>query len=221
MNARLTVLFSRPMLWVAVAVLGVLGLLAGLGCYPGEINSLEELDLVVTQFDSTHVWAAPASFFLVDSVVHLTDTSDPGNNITLPSTYDDLVIDETRNGLLGYGYTEKNTPDSADYYVIVSALAVQNWTVDVWYPYWPCCYYGGGWGWYYPPVYDVDTYTTGTVFIDMYDRNGADSTQELIPRPWNALLNGVMGTAASVTQTRLQTGIRQAFAQSPYLKPQP
>ena len=218
MKARLAVLFSRPMLWVAAVALGALGLLAGLGCYPGEVNSIEELDLVVTQFDSTHAWTAPATFYLLDSVVHLTDTSDAGNNITLTRAFDSLALAETRKGLLGYGYTEKNTPDSADYSVIVSALAVQNWTVDVWYPYWP--YYGYGWGWYYPPVYDVDTYTTGTVFIDMYDQNRVDSTNQLVPRPWNALLNGVMGTAASVTQTRLQQGIRQAFAQSPYLKPQ-
>lgn len=134
--------------------------------------------------------------------------------------FDSLILAETRNGLLAYGYTQRLTADSADYYVVASAMAVQTWTVDVWYPYYPCCYYGGGWGWYYPPVYDVDTYSTGTVFLDMYDQSQVDSTLQKLGRPWNGILNGLLGTTSGVTQTRLQTGIRQAFTQSPYLKPQ-
>ena len=192
--------------------------LAGYGCYPGDIESVTDLDIVLTQFDSTHVWAAPASFFLVDSLVHLQDTTDPGNNITLTGAFDSLIVAETRNGLLAYGYTEKLTPDSADYYVIVSALAVKVWTVNVWYPYYPCCY--GGYGWYYPPVYDVDSYESGTIFLDMYDQNQVDSTLQKLGRPWNGILNGLIGTTMAVTQTRLQEGICQAYAQSPYLKPQ-
>jgi hypothetical protein len=69
-------------------------------------------------------------------------------------------------------------------------------------------------------VYDVDSYETGTLFIDMYDQNTVDSVGMRIDRPWNALLNGLLGTTASLTQQRLEAGIRQAFVQSPYLKPQ-
>jgi hypothetical protein len=223
MNTRWRQLRSKPWAWAAALALLATALLAGLGCYPGEINSIEELDLVITHFDSTHVWAASNStFYLADSVVHLTDTADASNNLTLSRAYDSLVLAETAKGLLGYGYTQVDSSQNPDYYVVVSAMAVKTWTVDVWYPYYPCCWYGGGWGWYYPyyPYYDVDSYETGTVFLDMYDRAGADSLQQLLPRPWLAVLNGLMGTTSSVTQARLQTTIRQAYAQSPYLKPQ-
>lgn len=222
MSKTFSIHLKRTWIGVAVAGLALLGVLAGVGCYPGEINSVTELDIVLTQFDSTHVWAAPASFYLADSVAHLTDTSDAGNNLTLSRAFDSLILAETAKGLLDYGYTQRSTADSAQYYVVASAMAVKTWTVDVWYPYYPCCYYGGGWGWYYPyyPYYDVDSYETGTLFLDMYDQVQADSVQQLLPRPWVGILNGLLGTTSSVTATRLQTGIRQAYAQSPYLKPQ-
>jgi hypothetical protein len=210
----------RLLRWgVFTLAVGLLAL-AGYGCYPGDIESVTDLDIVLTQFDSTHVWAAPASFFLVDSVVHLQDTADAGNNVTLSTQFDSLIVAEVRKGLLAMGYTEQPTADSTDYYVIASALGVQNWTVNVWYPYYPCCYYGGGWGWYYPPVYDVDSYESGTLFIDMYDQHQVDSTRQMLGRPWTAILNGLLGTTAAVTQQRLLDGIHQAYEQSPYLKPQ-
>ena len=218
MKLQRTGLLSKSLLWMALLGLGTVGVFAVLGCYPGEINSVTELDLVFTSFDSTHVWVDPASFYLPDTVVHMIDTVDPGNNVPLSRAFDNLIITETRNALLAYGYVEHSAPDSADYFVTLTALGIQNWTVDVWYPYWPCCWYG--WGWYYPPVYDVDSYETGTLFIDMYDQNKVDSVGQRIDRPWNALLNGLLGTSASLTQQRLESGIRQAFAQSPYLKPQ-
>ena len=203
------------MLVLALVALGVAALW---GCYPGDITSVTELDIVLTLYDTTHVWIAPASFYLADTVVHMVDTVDTSNNVNLSRAFDNLIITETRDALLAYGYVEKTDPDSAQYFVTLTALGIRNWTVDVWYPYWPCCWYG--WGWYYPPIYDVDTYETGTLFIDMYDQNMVDSVGQRIDRPWNALLNGLLGTSASLTQQRLQSGIRQAYAQSPYLKPQ-
>lgn len=221
MEAKRTGLFRKPITWVALFLMAAAGVFAILGCYPGEINSIEELDLVFTGFDSTHVWQEPATFFLSDSVVHLIDTTDAANNVVLSRAFDSLVLAETARGLLGYGWSQVDSSANPDYYVLVSALGVKNFTVNVWYPYYPCCWYGGGWGWYYPPVYDVDTYETGTLFIDMYDRRAADSVGLRIPRPWNAILNGMLGTTQAVTSQRLVTGIRQAYVQSPYLKPQP
>lgn len=212
--------YRRLLIGSALLLVAAAAVLVALGCYPGEINSVTELDVVFTMFDSTHVWTDPATFYLSDSVVQLQDTSDAGNNIALTHAFDSLILAETARGLLGYGFTQVDSSADPDYYVVASALAVRNWTVDVWYPYYPCCWYGGGWGWYYPPVYDVDTYETGTLFLDMYDRRAVDSTGLRIQRPWTGILNGLLGTSASVTQQRLITGIRQAYAQSPYLQPQ-
>jgi hypothetical protein len=207
---------SRRRYWLAGMILTMaLGALVLAACYPGDINSITEIDVVVTQFDSTHVWITSSTFFMEDTVYHIMDTADASNNIPISRAFDTEIIAETRAGMLGYGYTE--TPDSAaaTYIVAVSAAAFRVTTVSVWYPY-----YWGGWGWYYPPVGSVSSYETGTLYIDQLDMENIDSTNQVIPVPWIARLNGVMGSVASQTQTRLVNGIRQAYAQSPYLKPQ-
>jgi hypothetical protein len=211
---------SRRRLWLAGMVLTVaLGALVLAACYPGDINSVTELDIVVTQFDSTHVWITSSTFFMRDTVLHLEDTLDPGNNIPLSRAFDTLIIDETRAGLVGYGYVETQDSTAASYIVAVSASAFRVTTVNVWYPWYPCCY--GGWGWYYPPVASVSSYESGTLNIDQFDIQNADSTNQIVPVPWLARMNGVLGTSASTTQMRLRDGIRQAYTQSPYLTVKP
>ena len=187
-------------------VAGVLSLAAALilaACYPGDVTSVAELDLVVTQFDSTHVWIAPATFAVWDSVVHLKDTVDAGNNIPLGRQYDSLILATIKSNMLACGYTELANPDSAnlpDYYVVASAIAVKNYTVNAWYPYYPgwCCYYP-----WYPPYWTVSSYEVGTLFVDMYN-TGAISG-DVLPDPWRAILNGPL-TSTSVS-SRLTNGI--------------
>ena len=210
---------SRYKIWLAGLVLTVaLGALVLTACYPGDVNSITELDVVVTQFDSTHVWITSSTFFMEDTVYHLLDTADASNNIPISRAFDSDIIAETRNGMLNYGYVETTDSVAATYIVAVSAAAFKVTTVTYWYPWYPCCW--GGWGWYYPPVGSVSSYELGTLYIDQFDIQNVDSTNQLVPVPWIARLNGVMGSVASQTQSRLVNGIRQAYAQSPYLKPQ-
>ena len=210
---------SRRRYWLAGMVITIaLGALVLAACYPGDVNSITEIDVVVTQFDTTHVWITSSTFFMKDTVYHILDTADASNNIPISRAFDNVIIAETRAGMLGYGYVETTDSLAASYVVAVSAAAFRVTTVTYWYPWYPCCW--GGWGWYYPPQGNVSSYETGTLYIDQFDIQNVDSTNQLVPVPWVARLSGVMGSVASQTQSRLVNGIRQAYVQSPYLKPQ-
>jgi hypothetical protein len=213
--------WTRPKWTLLVGVL-LVGSLAVFACYPGDITSVTQLDIVITQYDSTHVFKKVDSttFAVLDTVLEIRDTADAGNNRPYDHSWDSLIVAENRKALLNLGYKElTNPPDSTnvpDYVVVSSILLAKVVTVNVWYPGWgyPCCWYGG----YYPPYYNVNSYETGTVFTDMYDAKLNDST--INPNaavPWYAILNGLAGTSASLTTQRLQWAIGRSYDQSPYL----
>jgi len=63
----------------------------------------------------------------------------------------------------------------------------------------------------------VYTYTTGTVFLNMYDLKNADASQQLRAL-WNITALGALGSS---TTGNFQLGVdalNQGFEQSPYLK---
>ena len=87
--------------------------------------------------------------------------------------------------------------------------AYWGWYYPGWYP---------GWGWYYPGYYPpyVSSFRTGSVFIQMIDAK-ANAT-DVIPVVWSCILNGLAEGSTNDLNLRIQTGINQGFAQSPYLK---
>ena len=128
-----------------------------MSCYPGDVTTFEELDLVVTFHDDTVTFTNFQTYFVPDSVVHL-DLSDPTNDDLLDRANDALILTSVRSNLEALGYVqaadENTTPDVV---VLVAATAQQNIDVYVsypWYDYWGwyggwgCC--GTGWGYYYP-----------------------------------------------------------------------
>lgn len=99
------------------------------------------------------------------------------------------------------------------------------------YPWWP----GGGWwgGWYpgypgwgpcyycgYPPTVSYSKYQVGTVISDMFDMRQFNTTppEEFDPS-WIAINRGLLSKNSDFNASRVVTGIKQAFVQSPYLKP--
>ena len=78
-------------------------------------------------------------------------------------------------------------------------------------------YYGPGWGWggYYP-IY-VQSYSKGTVLINMIDPDAIDNINKEVPRVWIGVLNGLAQGSVSSVAERIAKGIDKAFDQSPYL----
>jgi hypothetical protein len=209
-------------------VYALVGLLLLAGCYPGEITSVGQLDVVVTTHDEEVDFASFQTFAIPDTVVQL--GADEVGAVDISHDFDDAIVADVVQELEDLGYVREVDPaaNGADFVVLVTVVASQeidaylsyNWW-DYWgyYPGWgyPGWGYGPGWGYYYPPTLSVTSYEQGTLFVDIIDVNNPDASAEDLPIAWTAAMRGVMGTSSSVTQARLVTAIDRAFDQSPYL----
>jgi hypothetical protein len=158
-------------------------------------------DMVGTFYDTTYNFGASHTYFLFPEVKKLGDG--------LTSSYDNTILTRVQKNLNDYGWTQSTDSTSCDVRVY-TGITSSTYVVQDWYSYY-------GWYWYYPyyPTYSY-SYTTGTVLIFMGDWHNANNTTHTLPIPWLGILNG-LANGSSGTQ-RIQTGIDQAFLQSPYLK---
>jgi len=195
-------------------------------CYPGEVTSIAELDIVVTTHDDTVTFTSFATYALLDSVVHI-DLMDNANDDLLDRSNDALILAQVVAGIEGMGYVEEMDPanNTPDVVLLVGALAVEKdayfsygwWPYWGWYPYYPCCY-GPGYGWGYPGggVGSV-TYAVGTLVIIMLDPTRPGNGVDTAPIVWVAGINGLLGSSATGLAARITNLIDQAFDRSPYL----
>ena len=120
------------------------------------------------------------------------------------------------------GFTEIDDPDNGankpDVFLSVGAVESETWVY--WYS-WP--YYGyPGWGWYYPPYVSGASFQQGTLVWVMHDLRDTEDPGDPDAKPlinWIGALNGAIQT--STTEATIRNGIKQAFAQSPYIAAQP
>ena len=197
-------------------------------CYnSSEDIFLEDLDIVVTSYDDNYDFGPAQTFVLPDSVVRITGDDDDSDDDD-EGQFDELILDRVRQNLLDLGYTEEPDPENnpSDLVIVVQTLVIDNyvitdpyffWRYWGWYPWFPDYGYGPGYGWYYPFPIVVGRYTSGTIFINMFDPQQTGTRDEEIPNVWLGALNGVLEGSTSGMQARITRGIDQAFDQSPYL----
>jgi Domain of unknown function (DUF4136) len=203
------------------AVLAGWAIMALAACWPGDVSSVQDLDVVLTVHDSTADFSKP-TYAMPDTVMEI--DLGIGDKIEISHQYDSLILAEVARQMNALGY-QRQTPaqvqqNGADYILVVQVSAREVTSYYASYPgcgywdYWYWGYWGGCWGWYYPPVVGEVTYQVGTVFMDMLEGT-VDPDQEAFPRIWIGALNGLL--QGSATQQRIISGIEQAYAQSPYL----
>lgn len=217
-------LVRRLMLLALVA-----GALALWSCYPGEITSVEELDIVATIRNQDSDFATMLTYHMPDSVVAI-DTRDgqADGDTGLDPQLQELMLALVDSNLADLGYTRLDTTrvDEANAVVTVSVIISNGyvmgstwpwwgyWGWNPWYPGWG---WGPGWGPGYPPVTTVGTFDIGTVLIDMVDvrlTNAAPDDSTLVVG-WYAGINGL--ASSNSNSSRVTRGMNQAFTQSPYL----
>jgi uncharacterized protein DUF4136 len=198
-------------------------------CYPGEIDSAAQTDLVVTFHQEGADFQANGTFDIPDSIVDIGVAA--GGSSTLNHAYDDQIIAKVAAEMTAMGYTRVNaTTTRPDVIVVVSAITVENYSYYVpgypWYPYWGWwggwpAGYGAGSNWYYPwyPVYTTE-FTSGTLFLTMIDPDVPPPEAGDAVSIWSAALNGMLEGTNTEILTRISNNISQAFAQSPYLRVQ-
>lgn len=199
------------------------------GCYPGEVTGVSDLDLVVTQFDEEYDFSSNRTWAMPDSIVHVCDFVEVSGCIELSRDNDAQVLAKIATEMSDLGYTripadeisDTNVPDVV---LLTSALGVRTTVIYNWWPGWgwwggwgwcPGCW-GPGWGWGYPPAVGVSSYTTGTLVVSMIDPSAEPSQDQNIVTPWNGVVDGLL--TSSPTAQRVDRGLTQMFAQSPYLK---
>jgi hypothetical protein len=200
-------------------------LLAGLlvavaSCYPGDVTSLSELDVVLTFQNPESDYAQLVTYSIPDTVVQIDEDS---SEVAIDHSYDDDVVNKVRARLDGYGWTEVSFPaDTPDVFVLASAVA-DEYTAYTYYP----GYWWGYWGWYYPCYYcypgypgyvTVTQYDAGTLLIDMIETATISLGDSTTRFAWTAAVNGVLGSSSASTVQRALAGLDKAFNQSPYLE---
>lgn len=188
------------------------------GCYPKGPEYISDLDLIATNYAEDFDFEAQDQFFLLDTVVHITDENYNGG---IDTTYDNLLLSEVRAHMLERGYEEVNTAGQADLVLNISAWSntTVNYYQDWWY-YWGWSYPGYGPGWGYPGggyTY-VQSYTYGTVLMEMQYPAGANLEEKTIPLVWSGLINGLLDGSKASIEDRIEDGINQIFDQSPYVQ---
>jgi len=195
--------------------------------YPDSETRVEDLDIVITHFDADNDFTINQTYSIVDEVVEVDD--DTSN---LPSTVpnSDLIITQIRANMEALGYIEDN--NDPDVSIVATASDKTNYFYYYYYDYW-YYWYGGGWygwgGWwgypccgYYPPAYPVvESYTTGTLMIQMFQIKGV-TQGDSISLAWTGVVNGLLDEdTQSNLKTRIKRSIDEAFEQSPYLDVNP
>lgn len=212
-----------------IGILVGVGLLLA-GCYPGGAEYTSDTDIVITDYDEDYDFGAIEYYYLADSIYHIADEGDEVN-----TSLDAYVINllEDQFNAMGWERSVDSIADPApDVSVVVASVTTTNYNIYgmPWYPGW-----GYGWGWYYKgsnyywgypgygwgyPWYGytyVTSYEVGTLAWFLFDPDNVDIEEEIIELEWAGIINGVLGSSTSTTKDRINTGIEQAFSQSPYL----
>ena len=198
-------------------------------CYPGEIDSTAQTDLVITFHQEGFDFQTNQTFAMPDTIVDV--SVDSGAPSLLNYAHQDEILAKIAQNLVALGYTRVDaTVVRPDVVVLVSAVAVENY-VYYSYPWWPYWGWWGGWygpwgygansTYYYPwyPVYSTN-FTSGSLFITMVDPDVPAPEPAQANSIWSGVINGMLeGTDAEIL-ARVNTSISQAFEQSPYLRVQ-
>lgn len=213
--------------------------LLAIGCGHGAEPPANK-DVIATVESKTFSYANAKTYYLPEQVIEITDappagsTPAPGTTptpttSTLDPTTKNVILSQIESNMFQRGYTRlTNTAGpKPDFFVQASVMKTTSTQVyyDYWYGYWGGYYspwYGGVYAGYAPyAVPYVVTSTLGTLIIEFTDPNNPDTTNKKIPSLWVGVVTGLVDNVPQAQiQSRVQTGIDQAFAQSPYIRSQ-
>ena len=213
---------GRAVLWVGSMVIAV-----GTACYPGVIEGVGELDLVVTAYDPAASFGSLTSYVMPDTIIRV-DAA--GTDLPPASDLDQQVLDAVATEFAALGYTRlaSSSLTAPDVVVVltVNVDELPRWTDPFWWGYWDWfegwSRWSPSWDTVWTPRYPwagkyAGVRSPGTLQITMIASGQTTTEARVIPAIWAGTIDGLFtGTEASVV-SRFQSLIRQAFDQSPYL----
>ena len=182
----------------------------------------EDLDVNVSFKQDDADFQQYNTYAVADSVHIITGDENNLDSFALEAV-DEVILEEIRNQMDGYGYTEAPKGTTPDVALIVARLVVDHtgggFTPGYCYPGW-----GWGWpgyGWCYPGYGYTYNYSTGTIMIDMLDiKNfGGNIGDDDHPvAPWRYIANGYLKSTSIVfDERRVRENVARGFEQSTYL----
>ncbi len=208
-----------------------ISILTGCYKYPSIDAREEDRDITITAYDVNADFGTYTTFAIWDTVYRLKSVNNVDSSLILEDPYASTIKNEIKKQMQDRGYTLVDTSANPDLGILIHVTDTEvsgeftNIECGYYPPYWE---YGWGYdwdyGWGYPGYWDVCypyTYSTyyydksGSVLIEMFDiKNKKDNHISIV---WNASLRAYLVTQPIDTETRLKTGIKEAFNQSPYL----
>jgi hypothetical protein len=183
------------------------------GCYPNGSRTLENTELVYTNYDENFDFSMNRTYFLVNEVRSI-DT-----NSTIPDQTQQYILAAIRNEMAKKNYTETTSVDENGYptgnpgvIILSSAVVVTTQGIN----YWPS--YGCWWGWCYGwgGVAIPYQYDSGILNIDHIDGSTFDPDSGVANLIWISNMSGVLNSSGT-SQNRIDRVISQAYEQSPYM----
>lgn len=196
---------------LAALVIPVLILLAG--CYPQGPEFIEDMDVVLTNYEDGYNFESKATYALPDRIVKITGDLKEGEEPEfIPDAIAALILTQIEQNMTKLGWQKVEVNDSPD--VLLTPAAWETTTILYYYDYW-YWWYGGYYPWWgYTPYY-ATSYSTGTLLMRMIDPEVTGSNGNPVIQ-WAGAVNGIL--TYSYDASRINTAIDRAFAQSPYLR---
>lgn len=182
-------------------------------------SDLHQDYLVYTGHDTAANFSSFETFFIPDSILLISDNK----KVEYWKGDDALeIIDAVVTKMTQAGYTRTLDKESASLGIQPSYVERTTYFVGQDNPYWWWYYpyywtpgYWGDWtGWYYP-FHVHYGYTSGSMLIEMLDL--VQTPDKKLPVVWNSFIGGLLTSDADLNLQRMLDGVKQAFAQSPYL----
>lgn len=184
------------------------------GCRFQGPDYVEELDLVVTTYDNQYDFKSKGTYSIPDKIVKVT-----GDPLAPPEYVKDIygipILQQIEASMTALGWTKVDVAATPDVQIIPAAWSTTTIVGGYWGGYycWWYPYYCGG-GWYYPYYAYDNSYTTGSLLMNIVDPN-LESTDGSLRVVWTGIMNRLLG--GTYDPDRIENGINRAFAQSPYL----
>lgn len=182
-------------------------------------SDLHEDYLVYTAHDTVAEFPEFDTYYLPDRILLIGGTDKA-------EYWDDeraqQVVAAVAAGMDAAGYTRVADKELADLGLQMSYVRRATYFIGYDNPYWWWYYpyywtpgYWGDWtGWYYP-FHVHYGYTSGSMLIEMLDL--VQTPDKKLPVVWNSFIGGLLTSDADLNLQRMLDGVKQAFAQSPYL----
>lgn len=217
-------------------VVSILLTMCVVGCGSGA-EPPDNPDVVATVSAQSFPFSTAKTFVLPNNVAEITDQGaqavslTPTQQTTLDPGTEALILNEIATQLTARGYVQLTDPVGPKPDIFVQASVMRTTSTDVyytsWYGYWGgyydpwySGYYSAGWAPYSVPY--VVTSTLGSLIIEFTDPNNPEPSAQKIPSVWVGVVTGAVdGASTTEVQSRVKSGIDQAFAQSPYIRSQP